>query len=303
MTERPPDLEDLSLLVLVAQTGSIGQAASRMGLSQPSVSRRMAALERRLRVPLLTRSRRGTALTPAGRAVVDWAEGLLDAADGFIRSVQALRVHERGALALAVSMTIAEHYAPAWLRLLRQRLPDLKVALTVANSTEVTDLVLAGRADLGFVEYPTPPRGVRTRRVGRDELVVAVTPDHPWATRRAVAADELATTPLLVREPGSGTRETLRHALERLGLELSPGLETASNAALRSVALAGMGPVVLSSRALADEISAGQLVAVAVRDLDLGRPLTAVWGKDVELVPAALTLLRIARSGPVIPAA
>lgn len=295
MTRRP-DLEDLDLLVLVARLGSIGQAARELGISQPSVSRRVTALERSLRVPLLHRSKRGSTLTAEGRVVVDWAAALLAEADDFSRAVSTLH-EQRGTLRAAVSMTIAEHYAPRWLARLRAGSPSTAVSLSVHNSTQVADLVEGGHVDIGFVESPKVRRSLRVRRVGWDHLVVAVAPDHPWATRtRPATAQEVAAAPLLVREPGSGTRETLEQTLAGSGLDLAPGLELASNTALKSSALAGIGPVVLAEVGLASELASRALVAVPT-ELALRRPLHAVWRRDRQLSPAALALLEVAASG------
>ena len=301
MTVRHPDLADLELLLDVARSGSIGRAAAEHRLSQPTVSRRMAALERALRVPLLSRSRRGSVLTPAGRVVVDWASALLQAAEDFSTSVAALRETRATTVRAAVSMTIAEHHAPRWLARLRHRepgLPELNVSLEVHNSTDVADLVESGEVDIGFVESPSVRRTVRRRRVGWDRLVVAVPPEHPWAgRRREVSAEELATARVLVREPGSGTRETLENALRAAGTELVAGAVLGSNAALKSAAVAGIGPVVLSHRALAGELAAGSLREVPVGGLSLRRPLWAIWRRDESLSDGASALLRVASSG------
>jgi DNA-binding transcriptional LysR family regulator len=292
---RQPDLSDLSLLVLVAETGSIGQAAARLDLSQPTVSRRMVALERSLRVQILSRSRRGTTLTPAGRVVVDWASSLLAAADDFTRSVQTLRERTDSAVSAAVSMTLAEHHAPRWLGQLRRRDPELTVSMTVANSTGVADAVEDGTAEIGFIESPTVRRGLRRCRLGTDKLAVAVAPGHPWARLDAVSAADLSGAALLVREPGSGTRETVEHALRRKHLPMTTGLEVASNTALKSAALAGIGPVAVSKLAVADELADGRLVQIAVPELELNRPLTAVWRREHELSRGAARLLTVAR--------
>lgn len=295
MTARHPDLEDLAVLVLVAKSGSIGQAAAELGLSQPTVSRRMAALERSLRVPLLQRSRRGSTLTPEGRVVVDWASTLLDAADVFTRSVRTLREETAVTVRVGVSMTIAEHHAPGWIARLHARSPESVVSLVVTNSKEVADLVESARVDIGFLESPTVRANLHRRRVGWDRLVVAVPPGHPWATRRRpVLANDLAETELLMREAGSGTRETLEYALGRHGLKPSPGFVMASNTALKSAAVAGMGPIVLSERALAGEIASGQLLQVRVAELELSRPLTAVWRRNEPLPAAATGLIQVA---------
>lgn len=298
MTAPHPDLDDLAVLVLVARVGSIGQAAAELGLSQPTVSRRMSGLERSLRVSLLHRSRRGTTLTPSGRVVVDWAATLLAAADDFRRSVHTLRDQASVTVRAAVSMTIAEHHAPDWLARLQARSPSTAVSLSVDNSTEVADQVEAGTVEIGFVESPTVRRGLHRRRVGWDRLVVAVAPAHEWASsRRPIAGTDLAAAPLLVREPGSGTRETIERAFARGALTLSPGLVMASNTALKSAAVAGLGAVVVSELALTTELSTGRLVEVDVVGLDLRRPLSAVWRRGSTLSPAAAALLDVALDG------
>lgn len=303
MTGAWPDLDDLALLVVVAETGSIGQAAQRRGVAQPSVSRRMAALERRLGVQVLLRSPRGTTLTPAGRVIVDWAAVLLGAAEDFTRSVTTLRAQAAsaedggGAVSAGVSMTLAEHLAPSWLAALRapagRSAPT--VSFVVANSTEVGALVESGELEIGFLESPSVPGGLRRSRFGGDRLVVAVAPGHRWATVREVTIEELSRTPLLVREVGSGTRETIEQALASRGFGMSPALEMASNSALRAAAVAGMGPVVLSDLALASEFVDGRLVPVTVPGLDLSRPFTAVWLRAEPLSPRAKALLAAVR--------
>jgi DNA-binding transcriptional LysR family regulator len=112
--------------------------------------------------------------------------------------------------------------------------------------------------------------------VARDRLVVVVDSNDPWTRRRReLTAEELAATPLIVREPGSGTRTTLDVALADHQC-VDPLLELSSSASIRTSVLAGVGPAVLSSRAVGDEIESGRLHQFPVRDLDLRRKLRAV---------------------------
>ncbi len=290
MTEYP-DLRDLDLLVLVARTGSLGRAAESLGVSQPSVSRRIARLERSLRVELLRRGPRGSVLTDRGRVVVGWASTLLSGAGQFEEAVAALRQQRSVSLQVATSMTIAEHLAPTWITRLRERAPELVVSLQVHNSTDVAQAVEDGVADLGFIESPTVRSTLSRRGFGWDTLCVVVAPDHPWANRGTpLTAQELVREPLLVRESGSGTRETIDDALAALGLKATPALTLASNAALKSSATVGIGPAVLSELSVVEELRTSQLVRVEVEDLDLRRPLSVVWRENVAL-PAAATVL------------
>lgn len=219
-----PELKVLDLLVSVAQTGSLGRAAARHGMSQPAASMRITALERQLRLVLLERGPTGSRLTPAGTAVVDWALPVLDAARALVSGVAALHADQQGRLRIAASMTIADHRVPGWLMTLRTRLPEVKVALRVGNSSQVADMVRRREADLGFVEGPHAPDGLRSRTIALDELVVVVAPGHPWARRRQpLPLRTLAATPLIVREQGSGTRDAVWEILRRsAGTALSP---------------------------------------------------------------------------------
>lgn len=292
-----PDLDDLYLLVTIARTGSIGQASTELRLAQPSASRRVAALERALKVSLLHRGARGSTLTPAGRVVVDWALTLLRAAEDFRHSVDALSRQRNSSLRAAASMTIAEHYAPNWLAQLRYESPDTAVSLSVGNSSDVMDLVESGQVEVGLIEAPQARPSLRHRQIGLDRLAVAVSPSHPWSARPIVAAADLAKTPLLVRELGSGTRDTLDRAMSAAGYQVNPSLELASNTALKSAAIAGMGPVVLAAIALADDFESGALVEVEVSDLALSRPLTIVWKEATSLAQEAVGLfLKAARN-------
>ncbi len=289
-----PDLDSLKLLVDVGELGSLGQAAKRAGIAQPSASKRIALLERRLGLPLLERTPRGSTLTAEGKMVVNWAAQVLAAADELMRAAQAVRQSGAVHLKVASSMTVAEYLVPRWLGELQNREPEMQVGLDVVNSTDVAARVLAGEVELGFVEGPHVPEGLASRVVGTDRLVVVVAPGHPWARRRTLLRGaELAATPLVVREPGSGTRETLDLAFHDLH-RASPRLELGSNSAVKGAAQAGAAPAVLSGYAVEADVATGRLVEVPLAGLNLVRSLRAVWRRGRPLTAPAATLLAIA---------
>ncbi|MFI9561621.1 LysR family transcriptional regulator [Nonomuraea endophytica] len=295
-----PDLDSLKLLVDVGELGSLGRAARAAGIAQPSASKRIAQLERRLGLPLLERTPRGSALTAEGKMVAGWAAQVLSAAQELMRAAAAVRLSEAAHLRVASSMTVAEYLVPRWLGEFQNREPDVQVGLDVVNSAEVAALVLAGAdgtprsVELGFVEGPNVPDGLDSRVVGTDRLVVVVAPGHPWARRRTVLRGaELAATPLVVREPGSGTRETLDLAFRGLH-QASPRLELGSNSAVKGAASAGAAPAVLSGYAVEADLATGRLVEVPLTGLNLVRSLRAVWRRGRTLPSPAATLLSIA---------
>jgi DNA-binding transcriptional LysR family regulator len=155
-----PDLESLRLLTLVAELGSLGAAAAELGIAQPSASKRMSTMERRLGLVLLDRTRRGSQLTEAGQAVASWAERVLADVDTLLDGAETLRASRDGELLVAASLTVADYLAPAWISELRRRSPGLYVGLQVANSHQVAELVRTEAVQVGFIESP------RARRAG-----------------------------------------------------------------------------------------------------------------------------------------
>lgn len=283
-----PDLGALEVLAAVARTGSLNAAARELGRTQQAVSARVASMEAQTGVALVRRSPQGSRLTADGVVVAEWAARLLDAAAEFEAGLTALRRDRRARLRVAASLTVAERLLPGWLVRFRATSrtvaadPDLAVTLTAVNSGAVAELVRGGEVDIGFVEGPRAPRGCRSRVVGHDRLVVVAARGHPWAARTApLSATELARTPLVARESGSGTRDAFVVALRAVRDDLepvTPVLELSTTAAVRAAVLAGAGPAVLSELVVGDDLAAGRLVAVPVsRALDLGRDLRAVW--------------------------
>ncbi|MFE4514386.1 LysR family transcriptional regulator [Kitasatospora sp. NPDC056783] len=279
LSSHVPELGALELLLAVARLGSVGRAAAELGISQPSASSRIKGMERQIGVPLLDRSPRGSTPTEAGRLVVGWARQVVEAAQAMDAGIDALRVRRDAKLRVVASLTVAEYLMPGWLLALAEASPGTAVTLRTANSADVAGQVLAGEADLGFVEGPSTRPGLAGAVVATDRLVVVVAPGHPWARRHApLTGAELAATPLVLREPGSGTREVLETALRPYGGAARPRMELASSTALKAAAMTGAGPVCLSELVVAEELATRRLVAVElVPELDLRRPLRAVW--------------------------
>ncbi len=292
---RVPDLDSLELLLQVAATGSLGRAAAAHGISQPAVSARIAGMETLVGFPLVERSARGSRLTPQGALLADWARDVLHAAAGLAAGIASLRADRNARLRVAASLTVAEYLVPRWLVRFAAEHPRTAVSLDAVNSAAVEQAVLAGAADIGFVEGPLVAAELDSAVVAVDQLVVVVSPSHPWARRRRpLTGDELARTRLVHREPASGTRTALEAALGGSGELAAPVMELSTASAVRSAVAAGAGPAVLSTMAVQDDLAARRLVRVPVTGVDLSRRLRAVWPHGQRPTGPARDLLAIA---------
>ncbi|WP_136707250.1 LysR family transcriptional regulator [Agromyces sp. H66] len=279
MTTPRIDLVTLRALDAIARAGGVGAAAVEIGMSQQAVSARIRAAEERMGLNLLHRSRSGSTLTPEGQLIVEWGAPVLAAEAAFLASVATLAAGGRHALMVAASQSVAEAYMPGWIAAFRSRGVEADVHLASGNSEWVVTRVRDGRAQLGLIESPTIPPDLQSTVVGADPLVIAVAPTHAWAGRSTpLGAGELARTPLVMRERGSGTRTTLEFALAERGLPdlAAPAAELSSTGAIRAAIIGGVAPGVVSRALIADDVAAGRMTVVPA-DVPLVRPLTAIW--------------------------
>ncbi len=292
---RELDLAALRLLVLIDELGSLGASGRALGVTQPAASATLRALEARWQVRLAVRSRRGTLLTDDGRTVVAWARDLLHQADAVragLDSLSAEHASEGLGLRVAASLTVAEFVMPRWIGELRARAPHVRLRLNVVNSHVVASRVRSGDCAIGFVETSVIAGDMARAVVGHDRLVLVVAAAHPWARRSTpLTSGQLVAAEYVVREEGSGTRATFERAL---GAVPRVAMVATSTAAMIGAVLAGVGPAVVTPYAVRGALETGDLVEVG-HELDLDRPLTAIWRAGEPLEPSAARLVSIAR--------
>ncbi|MBE3002091.1 LysR family transcriptional regulator [Nocardiopsis sp. HNM0947] len=290
-------IPSLRLLAALADSGSVGAAARRVGIAQPNASRSIAMLERRTGLRMLDRSPRGSTLTREGQLAAAWAQEVLDSLERFAAGTRALAHDGTGKLAVGASQTVAEHLAPLWISRLNRSHPSISVVLDMQNSERVIAGVVSGEYGIGFVESPTVPEHLHQAVICEDPLELVVAPDHPWAAHAArggaVHLPELARTPLVIREAGSGTRALVDEVLEPFG-PARPVSELNSTAAIIRAVRAGAGPAILSRLASADELAGGRLVPVPVADGTPRRKLRAVWTGPATPVGSAARMVETA---------
>ena len=253
MSAPTPDLDELRTFCVAAELGSLGRAAVRLRVSQPSLSRRLQSLEAATGNRLLDRSAHGVRLTPAGRRLYEHARRLLEVAEEVGDVMLAVR-REGRVVRLAASHSATEAFVA---RMLAE--PGAQRAATVelvtANSQVVRGMVSDGRADVGVAASRpnhTPDPGVRETHLADDAVVCAVPKGHRWARRRTLSLEEFLAAPMVVRDPSSNARWTVDAVLADRGLSAAaPLVEAATPRAALTEARARRAPVLLSRHILA----------------------------------------------------
>jgi DNA-binding transcriptional LysR family regulator len=268
-------LEQLRIFVEVAERLNMTRASEALNLTQSAVSAAIAALEGRHGARLFERVGRRIELSDAGEAFLPEARAVLDRAQAAERALDDLAGLRRGRLTIAASQTVASYWIAPRLARFAQAHPGVTLQLIAGNTAQAADSVLAGTADLAFVEGEVDAPELARSAVDADTLGLYVAPSHPLAGR-AVGLPELRAATWVLREPGSGTRAHFERALAERGLPpqaLYVRLEVPSNEAALGAAEGGGLVTAVSDRAAAALAGTGRVLrlgfAVPPRDFAL----------------------------------
>lgn len=262
---------DLAAVLAIAETGNLTAAAARLHMSQPSLSRRLRALEDDLGVTLFDRVGRGLRLSGAGRALLPRVEAGLAAIDGVYAAAAQFAGAERGEFTVGVSAQLIEAMLAAFLPRFHARHPRIKVLLHEAGGAEMPHLVDNATVQLGVTAEPDTGAGFRIRRLGQRRIHVVAGRDSALAPR--VELEALCAHPLLVLAPRFHTRRILDARFREAGLSPTIAVQCSSSHALVALAHAGLGVAVVPSGTRVD----GPVSVLAQRGRDLTFPLAAVW--------------------------
>lgn len=262
----------------IALNGSTSDAARHLPLSQSATSAALLELEAILQVSLFDRVGKKLLLNDHGRTLLPAALSLIDGAE----SVQAAFAAGAGPpldLRVYGSMTIGNYLLPALIAGFSRTNPDAKIDLRIGNTHEAVAAVREFETDLGFIEGPCHDTEVQVTPWLDDELVVVAALEDPLtsaAKRARLSAQQLSGATWLMREPGSGTRETVEHLLLPHLAQLSRVITMGSPEAIKNAAIEGLGVTCISRTVVADAIAAKRLVQLPTRLPKLTRRFTLI---------------------------
>ena len=264
-------LRQLEVFLATARHENISRAAQDLAMSQSAASGSLKELEGQFAVKLFDRVGKRLQLSELGRQLRPQAETLLAQARSF---EQALAGEDgMGRLHIGATMTIGNYLAVNMIAEFRSRYPDGDVALTVANTETIAEGVAGFQLDMGMIEGEFQHPELQTLHWQDDELVAFAAPDHPAAKAHSLGDRDLLALPWIVRERGSGTRQTFDRAMHGLLPDLDIAMELQHTEAIKRAVEAGLGVGCLSRISLVDAFKRGSLVALDVPDRDFSREL------------------------------
>jgi DNA-binding transcriptional LysR family regulator len=182
---------------------------------------------------------------------------------------------EQGEIFLGGSTIPGEYILPDLIGRFAKKYPFLTVKLTIADSSEIENLVLEGKLEIGVIGSKSSHANLLCQKLWEDELVLAVPVGHPWARRKSVSVQELPQAPFILREEGSGTLRILETYLRESGEDGSNALKVSarfgSSTAVKEGIKSGLGLSILSAIAIDAAMKAGLLKALKVKALPMSR--------------------------------
>ena len=283
------DIAALKAFVAVAESGSFSRAAETVFLTQPAISKRIAALEAELGTSLFDRIGRKVQLTEAGKALLGRAHTILIEVEDARRSITNLSGEISGTLAMAASHHIGLHRLPNALKAYNHRYPDVQLDLKFMDSEGACAAIEHGDLELGVVTLPEHASAdLRTIKIWDDPLEIVVGVDHPLAKEKTIKPITLLNYPAILPGPGTITRELILSALAPVRDGIDIGMATNYMEVLKMLAAIGLGWSALP-HTLIDE----NLHILKIEGVKIERQLGIVLHRERSLSNAARAMMEI----------
>ncbi len=257
------NIDDLQAFLSVAKHASFSKAAEELHLTQPAISKRIAALESQLDTRLFDRISRQVSLTEAGHSLRGHAQRIISEMEDSRRAISNLSGETRGALKMATSHHISLHRLPPVLHAFTRNYPKVQLDLSFMDSELACRAIEQGELELAVVTLPpSSTTSLTSIKVWTDTLILAISADHPLRQQTKITPKALAQYPAILPGPGTYTRELIDTTLAVGQLETK--METHYLETIKMLVSVGLGWSLLPENMVDKELrpDTGKQIAV-----------------------------------------
>ncbi len=271
-------LRQLEIFVAISRSASVSRAAEALSLSQSATSTALSEFERQFDVQLFDRVGKTLRINETGLQLLPRAVELLDRAKEIENLLQGHAGF--GFMKIGATLTVGNYLATLLVARFLQDHPDSRIQLQVHNTSTIVQQIANHELDLGLIEGDCNHPDIAVQPWIADELVIFSAPDHPLAHQAKVSVEQLLEAPWILREKGSGTRETFDRAFHGVHAKLKIRLELEHTEAIKRAVESGLGIGCISRLALKDAFRRGSLVRIDTPQLDFKRFFYFLWHKQ-----------------------
>jgi len=283
-------LRQLELFVAVAETGSFSRGGELLSLTQSTVSQHIAALEEEFGTRLLDRISKGVVLTAGGKVFLHQARMIIAEVDQLKQAMNRFHGIDHAILELGASNIPANYLVPRLLPIVQKCYPGISMNVRMGDTQQILDAIRDQHVELGLVGGRVEDDLYRYTPMMSDELILIAGIDHPLGQVATISLEQVFEVELVVREPGSGTWQSLNNALLKAGCDprsLHVLARLGSNEAVRRTVAAGYGCAFVSDLSARESIQRGELHRVEVDGLRIVRQLWLAEMAERTSSPAA----------------
>ncbi len=275
-------MQQLEALVNLIDENSFSRAGSRMGLSQPSISKHIKNLEIFIDAQIIDRKHNGISLTTEGKILYDYARKILKLRDEARYKIESSRDSGQNHIFTGASSIPATYLLPSIIGKYMKNKPACVIHIHSGDSRDVIEMIHDGRVEIGFIGNPVNDSKLSAEPLWNDSLMLVLGKGHPFTKYDSLTVSDLNKISFIGREEGSGTRSIIENALKTAaaGIKLNVICEMGSSEAVKEAVVAGLGAAIISVHAVKREIASGVIKAIPIKGLNIIRPFFMICRKD-----------------------
>ena len=270
------------------------KTAASMHMTQPAVSLAVKELEQYYGVALFDRIGNRLKITPAGLRFYEYSSHIIALFDEMDNSMKNWDL--AGTIRVGSSITIGSQFLPAYVNSFQSRYPGTRVKAQIAPSKQLEQMILNNELDFALIEGSSHNPSFICEEYMEDHLTVICPANGQFQPGQEISIHEFCQQNFLLREHGSGTRETFENTIAAAGFSIEPLWEAVSTTALVNAVISGIGISILPHRMIADAIQQGQVIAVTVKGLEFKRKFNIIYHQKKFLTAAARSFIELCRS-------
>ncbi|ULQ49192.1 LysR substrate-binding domain-containing protein [Liquorilactobacillus nagelii] len=267
--------------LILSETLSYTKTAAKLFISQPAVTQQIQRLENQLEIKLVDYQRPYLKLTPAGEKLAVFLTRMRSQTTQLMEILQ--DDHQKHEIQFGITRSLGEVFGSQLIELLQLKNDLQKISCLAENTQHILQQIELGKMDFGIIEGNFNKAKFSYHILSQEEFIPICSPTHPLARKKIVSWNELAAYPLLIREPGSGSRTLLTALAQKENISLNDfkQLITISEPTLiRQLVCAGSGISFLYRLLIKKELAAGTIKQLPLERGTIAHDLYFIYAKE-----------------------
>jgi len=263
------NLNQLRVFYITAMELNFSKAAERLFISQPAVSLHIKNLEEHLNIKLFNKAGNRIYLTEPGHILLDYARKIFELENQAEKALKELSELKKGSIHIGTTKTYARYLMPGFISKFHSRFPNISITLNEGSSLEMIQSLFSLHNELAIVAHTDYPKAINTIEFSEEEIIFIASPAHKIFNKEYVTFEDIAQTPIIMREEGSGTRRVVMDVFQERGLTPTVLYEASNLDFIKELLISGEGISFMVRPVVQREIDNGLLREIKIKDLRL----------------------------------